>query len=113
MSRTLSSSSSVEVLRREAKRWLKSMSAGDAEAVIVRRLAFAPTEAVGYRFQHGPQALVPEILEPEGQRIKVQGVGELVHVHLPRERVGRGRQCSIRTLPQRRIGRVKFGVDVS
>jgi uncharacterized protein len=41
MSRSLSPHSSLEVLRGEAKRWLKAISAGDSEALGRFRLALA------------------------------------------------------------------------
>src|SRR5262249_52009206 len=79
-------------------------SARDAETVVGLRLAFAPAELFGGRFQHRAETRVFEILESKFQRIHRDGVGEIIDVTLAREVVGGCRERTVRPLLQRRTG---------
>jgi len=59
MSRSLSSSSSIEVLRREAKRWLKSITGGDGEA-LERLRKVCPERTSAPKLREVQQALARE-----------------------------------------------------
>ena len=69
-------------------------------------LAGGPAELVGGGVEDGEQARLGKVLAAEGERVHVDGVGQLVHEGLAGEVVGGGGEAAIRALAQRRLGRV-------
>src|SRR5207249_6345620 len=66
------------------------LRAASQSVAAVRAGWFAPAELLGGRFEDGPQPVVAQVLETEGERVHPGGLREVVHVRLAGEVVRRG-----------------------
>src|SRR5438445_2044117 len=88
-------------------------SACDSEAARRRTLLPAPAEFVCSGFEHRPRPGIADVLQSKLQWIHRQQMCEFVHVRFTSKMVRGGGKTTIRTLAQRRIGRMKFDLLIS
>ena len=81
-------------------------AAGDPQPVARSPPRAPPAQTIGCSPEHGRQALVAEVPQAEREWVEAERAGQLVHVRLACEVVGRRGQGAVRPLWQRGVGRL-------